>query len=207
MAVRAQDVAEGTELEVLWLLEEEERLIFWPAVVETVHDRPNSSVKATIVYKSIHGHPETRSEVLICDGVLVEKGVSMRWRRLGDADDGAGQHEEQDEHEEHEEQDDHEKHEEQDDHEDHEEQGEHEVGEIIDDPTRSAVDVVQTGLACAMMDRPIEEQRVLAERLSRALETFRGEMQTVLEGMAPGEEVDNTIAEAIVKRLSASTSL
>jgi hypothetical protein len=201
MAVRAQDVAEGTELEVLWLLEEEERLIFWPAVVETVHDRPNSSVKATIVYKSIHGHPETRSEVLICDGVLVEKGVSMRWRRLGDADDGAGQHEEQDEHEEHEE------HEEQDDHEEHEEQGEHEVGEIIDDPTRSAVDVVQTGLACAMMDRPIEEQRVLAERLSRALETFRGEMQTVLEGMAPGEEVDNTIAEAIVKRLSASTSL
>lgn len=198
MAVRAQDVAEGTELEVLWLLEEEERLIFWPAVVETVHDRPNSSVKATIVYKSIHGHPETRSEVLICDGVLVEKGVSMRWRRLGDADDGAGQHEEQDEHEEHEEQDDHEE---------HEEQGEHEVGEIIDDPTRSAVDVVQTGLACAMMDRPIEEQRVLAERLSRALETFRGEMQTVLEGMAPGEEVDNTIAEAIVKRLSASTSL
>ncbi len=201
MAVRAQDVAEGTELEVLWLLEEEERLIFWPAVVETVHDRPNSSVKATIVYKSIHGHPETRSEVLICDGVLVEKGVSMRWRRLGDADDGAGQHEEQDEHEEHEEQDDHEEHEE------HEEQGEHEVGEIIDDPTRSAMDVVQTGLACAMMDRPIEEQRVLAERLSRALETFRGEMQTVLEGMAPGEEVDNTIAEAIVKRLSASTSL
>ncbi len=202
MAVRAQDVAEGTELEVLWLLEEEEqRLIFWPAVVETVHDRPNSSVKATIVYKSIHGHPETRSEVLICDGVLVEKGVSMRWRRLGDADDGAGQHEEQDEHEEHEEQDDHEEHEE------HKEQGEHEVGEIIDDPTRSAMDVVQTGLACAMMDRPIEEQRVLAERLSRALETFRGEMQTVLEGMAPGEEVDNTIAEAIVKRLSTSTSL
>ncbi len=199
MAVRAQDVAEGTELEVLWLLEEEEqRLIFWPAVVETVHDRPNSSVKATIVYKSIHGHPETRSEVLICDGVLVEKGVSMRWRRLGDADDGAGQHEEQDEHEEHEEQDDHEE---------HEEQGEHEVGEIIDDPTRSAMDVVQTGLACAMMDRPIEEQRVLAERLSRALETFRGEMQTVLEGMAPGEEVDNTIAETIVKRLSTSTSL
>lgn len=197
MAVRAQDVAEGTELEVLWLLEEEE-LIFWPAVVETVHDRPNSSVKATIVYKSIHGHPETRSEVLICDGVLVEKGVSMRWRRLGDADDGAGQHEEQDEHEEHEEQDDHEE---------HEEQGEHEVGEIIDDPTRSAMDVVQTGLACAMMDRPIEEQRVLAERLSRALETFRGEMQTVLEGMAPGEEVDNTIAETIVKRLSSSTSL
>ena len=189
MAVRAQDVAEGTELEVLWLLEEEERLIFWPAVVETVHDRPNSSVKATIVYKSIHGHPETRSEVLICDGVLVEKGVSMRWRRLGDADDGAGQHEEQDEHEE------------------HEEQGEHEVCEIIDDPTRSAMDVVQTGLACAMMDRPIEEQRVLAERLSRALETFRGEMQTVLEGMAPGEEVDNTIAETIVKRLSSSTSL
>ena len=199
MAVRAQDVAEGTELEVLWLLEEEERqdgmapapldppsvaqqagLIFWPAVVETVHDRPNSSVKATIVYKAIHGHPETRSEVLICDGVLVEKGVSMRWRRLGDADDGAGQHEEQ---------------------------GEHEVGEIIDDPTRSAMDVVQTGLACAMMDRPIEEQRVLAERLSRALETFRGEMQTVLEGMAPGEEVDNTIAETIVKRLSSSTSL
>ncbi len=199
MAVRAQDVAEGTELEVLWLLEEEEqRLIFWPAVVETVHDRPNSSVKATIVYKSIHGHPETRSEVLICDGVLVEKGVSMRWRRLGDADDGAGQHEEQDEHEEHEEQDDHEE---------HEEQGEREVGEIVDDPTRSAMDVVQTGLACAMMDRPIEEQRVLAERLSRALETFRGEMQTVLEGMAPGEEVDNTIAEAIVKRLSTSTSL
>ncbi len=199
MAVRAQDVAEGTELEVLWLLEEEEqRLIFWPAVVETVHDRPNSSVKATIVYKSIHGHPETRSEVLICDGVLVEKGVSMRWRRLGDADDGAGQHEEQDEHEEHEEQDDHEE---------HEEQGEREVGEIVDDPTRSAMDVVQTGLACAMMDRPIEEQRVLAERLSRALETFRGEMQTVLEGMAPGEEVDNTIAETIVKRLSTSTSL
>jgi len=198
MAVRAQDVAEGTELEVLWLLEEEERLIFWPAVVETVHDRPNSSVKATIVYKSIHGHPETRSEVLICDGVLVEKGVSMRWRRLGDADDGAGQHEEQDEHEEHEEQDEHEE---------HEEQGEHEVCEIIDDPTRSAMDVVQTGLACAMMDRPIEEQRVLAERLSRALETFRGEMQTVLEGMAPGEEVDNTIAETIVKRLSSSTSL
>ena len=122
----------------------------------------------------------------------------MRWRRLGDADDGAGQHEEQDEHEEHEEQDDHEE---------HEEQGEHEVGEIIDDPTRSAMDVVQTGLACAMMDRPIEEQRVLAERLSRALETFRGEMQTVLEGMAPGEEVDNTIAETIVKRLSSSTSL
>ena len=205
MAVRAQEVAEGTELEVLWLLEEEEqtekRLIFWPAVVETVHDRPNSSVKATIVYKAIHGHPETRSEVLICDGVLVEKGVSMRWRRLGDADDGAGQHEEQDEHEEHEEQDEHEEHEE------HEEQGEHEVGEIIDDPTRSAMDVVQTGLACAMMDRPIEEQRVLAERLSRALETFRGEMQTVLEGMAPGEEVDNTIAETIVKRLSSSTSL
>ena len=202
MAVRAQDVAEGTELEVLWLLEVEELgLIFWPAVVETVHDRPNSSVKATIVYKSIHGHPETRSEVLICDGVLVEKGVSMRWRRLGDADDGAGQHEEQDEHGEHEEQDEHEEHEE------HEEQGEHEVGEIIDDPTRSAMDVVQTGLACAMMDRPIEEQRVLAERLSRALETFRGEMQTVLEGMAPGEEVDNTIAETIVKRLSTSTSL
>ncbi len=175
MTVRAQDVGEGTEIEVLWCLEEER--VWWPArvtAVEASHDGPTSSVEATIVYQASHGHPETRSKVLIRDAMLIEEGVELRWRRLrppGSADD---------------------------------DEGEQEDGGIIDDPTRSAMEVVQTGLACAMMDRPIEEQRVLAERLSRALERLQGEMRTVLEEMAPGEEVDNTIAETIVNRLGAS---
>lgn len=187
MTVRAQEICAGTEIEVLWSLEENP--VWWRAVVEGILECSGSSIKARIAYKASHGHSETRPEVLIHDGMLVEDGVEMRWRHGGPgAADGESEESESGESGESEES----------------EEIEGEDGGIIDDPTRSAMDVVQTGLAYAMKDRPMEEQRVLAERLSRALETLREEMQVALQGMAPGEEVNNYIAEAIVNRLGSS---
>jgi Arc/MetJ-type ribon-helix-helix transcriptional regulator len=73
--------------------------------------------------------------------------------------------------------------------------------EFIDDPSRSASDVIRMALAQAMEERSDAEQRMLASRVSDALSTFRDVMAATLRGLGDAEEVDEKMVQGIIARM------
>jgi len=71
-----------------------------------------------------------------------------------------------------------------------------------DDPSQPASTVICHALSQAMNERPDAEQRLLAERVSGALAAFKAEVAETLQGLAPEAEVDDRVAEGIIKRMA-----
>lgn len=71
-----------------------------------------------------------------------------------------------------------------------------------DDPSQPASTVICHALSQAMNERSDAEQRLLAERVSGALAAFKAEVAETLQGLAPEAEVDDRVAEGIIKRMA-----
>ena len=71
-----------------------------------------------------------------------------------------------------------------------------------DDPSQPASTVICHALSQAMNERSDAEQRLLAERVSDALAAFKAEVAETLQGLAPEAEVDDRVAEGIIKRMA-----
>jgi len=71
-----------------------------------------------------------------------------------------------------------------------------------DDPSQPASTVICHALSQAMNERSDAEQRLLAERVGGALAAFKAEVAETLQGLAPEAEVDDRVAEGIIKRMA-----
>ena len=121
------------------------------------------------------GHDEVLAEVTILpDGTLREGSETLRWRQKGSAEGD----------------------------DDDDDVDADDDADFEDDPSQPASTVICHALSQAMNERSDAEQRLLAERVSDALAAFKAEVAESLQGLAPEAEVDDRVAEGIIKRMA-----
>lgn len=171
----------GAEIEVLWRVENSEgesEPVWFQARIECVKGEGGTTtcdagVSAVIVYRGHDGHDEVVCDVRILeDGTLYEGTDTEAMRWRFKGDKARGA-----------------------------EDDDLSTGSFEDDESQPAADVIRMALTQAMRDRSDTEQRLLASKVSDALEAFMGGIREGFASMPPDGEFGDKEAQQLLQKL------
>lgn len=174
----------GAEIEVLWRVENSEgesEPVWFQARIERVTGEGGTrtcdgGVSAVIVYPSHDGHAahdEVACDVRIHDDGTLYEGTDTEAMRWRFKGDKARGAEDDD----------------------------LSTGSFEDDESQPAADVIRMALTQAMSDRSDTEQRLLASKVSDALEAFMGGIREGFAAMPPDGEFGDKEAQQLLQKL------